>query len=354
MAASYDNFVNGLGIVSKSSTTNNTPGDIEYLSSDGKLHIYGASSNDAVVMEALAATLTNKSISGGTNTLTNIANTSLTNSSVTINGTSVSLGGSITVTATATSALTIGTGLTGTSYNGSTPITIAIDTAIVATTTNTITLTNKTLTSPTINTINSPASTNLILNAPTGQSITGQINGSTISTVSATGLILASTKTLTLTNNSQTVSLSASSTASASYTITTPDAAPSANTALVYNGTNYVWATAGGWTTATSTSLAAAGTITISTTAGQQFFIVAGASTAVTLSTTPFGSSPPGDGATIRLVCNDNTKTVTITNNDITNGTVVNGNATLYKYNMIEFQYSSSLQRYIEMSRNFG
>jgi len=71
-------------------------------------------------------TLTNKTINGPDNTLTNISNSSLSNSSITINGSSVSLGGSVTVTATASNALTIGTGLSGTSYNGSTPVTIAI------------------------------------------------------------------------------------------------------------------------------------------------------------------------------------------------------------------------------------
>ena len=43
------------------------------------------------------ATLTNKTISGANNTLANIPNSALTNSSITINGTAVSLGGSITV-----------------------------------------------------------------------------------------------------------------------------------------------------------------------------------------------------------------------------------------------------------------
>ena len=42
-------------------------------------------------------TLTNKTISGSNNTLTNIANSSLTNSSITINGTAVSLGGTRTI-----------------------------------------------------------------------------------------------------------------------------------------------------------------------------------------------------------------------------------------------------------------
>jgi hypothetical protein len=64
---------------------------------------------------------------GGTNalSLSNVPNASLANSAITINGSSVSLGGSVTVTATASAALTIGTGLSGTSYNGSTAVTIA-------------------------------------------------------------------------------------------------------------------------------------------------------------------------------------------------------------------------------------
>lgn len=78
-------------------------------------------------------TLTNKTISGSSNTLSNIGNSSLTNSSVTVNGSSISLGGSATVTATATNALTLGTGLTGTSYNGSTAVTAAVDTSTIAT-----------------------------------------------------------------------------------------------------------------------------------------------------------------------------------------------------------------------------
>lgn len=86
---------------------------------------------------------------GDTGTVTNtmlagsIANAKLTNSSVTVNGSSISLGGSATVTANTTNALTIGTGLSGTSFNGSSAVTIAID-STVATLTGSQTLTNKT------------------------------------------------------------------------------------------------------------------------------------------------------------------------------------------------------------------
>ena len=80
-----------------------------------------------------------------------VSNTMLANSSMTLNGTLVSLGGTATIPASISNALTIGTGLSGTSYNGSAPVTIAID-STVTTLTGTQTLTNKTLTSPIINT----------------------------------------------------------------------------------------------------------------------------------------------------------------------------------------------------------
>jgi len=94
-----------------------------------------------------ANTLTGYVYGNGTGIMTastTIPNAGLVNSAITINGSSVSLGGSITVTATATNALTIGTGLSGTSYNGSAAVTIASD-STVATLTGSQTLTNKTI-----------------------------------------------------------------------------------------------------------------------------------------------------------------------------------------------------------------
>ena len=127
----------------------------------GPITATGTIAIDTAVVATLTdtQTLTNKSISGGTNTLSAIPNASLTNSAITINGSSVSLGGSITVTATASSALTIGTGLTGTSYNGSSPVTIAID-STVATLTGTQTLTNKSISGST-NTLTNIANASL-------------------------------------------------------------------------------------------------------------------------------------------------------------------------------------------------
>jgi hypothetical protein len=83
-----------------------------------------------------ASTLTGYLVGNGTSPFTAVAtipNAGLTNSSITINGSSVSLGGSVTVTATASNALTIGTGLTGTSYNGSAAVTIALANTAVTT-----------------------------------------------------------------------------------------------------------------------------------------------------------------------------------------------------------------------------
>ena len=97
-------------------------------------YVYG---NGTSVMTA-SATIPTTALSG------TVTNAQLANSAITINGSSVSLGGSITITATASNALTIGTGLTGTSYNGSAAVTIAID-STVATLTGSQTLTNKTI-----------------------------------------------------------------------------------------------------------------------------------------------------------------------------------------------------------------
>jgi len=83
---------------------------ISTISNTGTLTL--PTSTDTLVGRATTDTLTNKSISGSSNTLTNIPNSALTNTSVTIGSTSISLGGTATTVA----------GLTLTSPTMTTPI----------------------------------------------------------------------------------------------------------------------------------------------------------------------------------------------------------------------------------------
>jgi hypothetical protein len=135
----WASFASGSGVTSIATGTGLTGGPI---TSTGTISI-----DSTVVTLTDTQTLTNKTISGATNTLSNIGNASLTNSSVTFNGQAVALGASGTITANTTNALTVSTGLqldTGTTFNGSAARTISID-GTVATLTGAQTLTNKTI-----------------------------------------------------------------------------------------------------------------------------------------------------------------------------------------------------------------
>jgi hypothetical protein len=78
----------------------------------------GAHSGNGAALTDLNAS----NISSGT-----LAQARLANSSLTVNGTAISLGGSATITANTTQTLTFGSYLTGTSFNGGTANTIAVD-----------------------------------------------------------------------------------------------------------------------------------------------------------------------------------------------------------------------------------
>ena len=146
----------------------------------------------------IPATLSGKSMSGALNTFTAIPNASLDNSSVTYNGVNVALGASGTITASTTAALTIGTGLTGTSFDGSTPITIAID-STVATLTGSQTLTNKSISGST-NTLSNIGNASLTNSTITLGSDTINLGG-TLTTLAGVS-ISGSANTLTNIGNS--------------------------------------------------------------------------------------------------------------------------------------------------------
>jgi hypothetical protein len=124
----YDGNIWSAAYISESGTltTSDIGGSIQPFSEN--LNDFSAKTAPAgeIVGTTDTQTLTAKSISGSTNTLTNIANTSLVNSAVTFNGQTLSLGQSGTITAVNPNALTIGTGLNGASYDGSTPVTVSI------------------------------------------------------------------------------------------------------------------------------------------------------------------------------------------------------------------------------------
>jgi hypothetical protein len=166
-------------------------------------------------------TLVGTSISGATNTLTAIPNAALTNSAITINGSSVSLGGSVTVTATASNALTIGTGLSGTSYNGSTAVTIAID-STVATLTGTQTLTNKTISgaSNTLTNIGNGSLTNSSVTIGSDSlSLGGTLTSLTGVTISGSTNTLSNIANASLTNSSITIGSTAIALGATSLTL---------------------------------------------------------------------------------------------------------------------------------------
>ena len=154
------------------------------------------------------AGLTSVTSTGFTGALTGNASTATTlQTARNINSVSFNGSADITVTANTTNALTIGTGLSGTSFNGSAAITVAID-STVATLTGTQTLTNKTLTSPTINTATIAGGTinNTIIGGSTpvaGTFTTLSANTSIASggTISAIGAILSTSNLSSLTGS---------------------------------------------------------------------------------------------------------------------------------------------------------
>ena len=101
-------------------------------------------------------------------------------------------------------------------------------------------------------------------------------------------------------------------------------------------------------------TITASGAITIS---GEkvQYRPVEGDAGAVTTNSQPFGLTPSTfvQGKMIELLGTNDTNTVTIPYSDTQYGCLVNGDCTLGKGNLLVLIYDSTLERWIEYSRNF-
>jgi hypothetical protein len=98
-------------------------------------------------------------------------------------------------------------------------------------------------------------------------------------------------------------------------------------------------------------SIASAGQIALAS-SPDQVLKVQGDAGAQSASNTPF-SGTSIDGQIIRLEGQDSTNTLTVTNNDAPGGCILNGGATLGKYDTLTLRYDSTDDRYIEQGRNF-
>jgi hypothetical protein len=151
-----------------STTTSNSTGRIAWDNTNSQIEIGNGSALKIFTADDAAATLTNKTISGSSNTVST------------------------------TGTLTIGTGLSGTSFNGSSNVTIAID-STVATLTGTQTLTNKTLSSATLTgtlTAGGGAGTNGQFLQSTGTGVTWAAVSAAAATRSALGTVFGFTSNI--------------------------------------------------------------------------------------------------------------------------------------------------------------
>lgn len=132
-----------LGTITGNSIVSN--GSIFATSINSSGSIFASTVNVSSISTPSGNVITFPTTSGAlitSNDVGTITNSMLANNNVRINGTDVSLGNGYTL-----ATLTLGTGLTGTSYNGTTPATTGIDSSVVATLTGSQNLTNKIISS---------------------------------------------------------------------------------------------------------------------------------------------------------------------------------------------------------------
>jgi hypothetical protein len=108
---------------------------------------------------------------------------------------------------------------------------------------------------------------------------------------------------------------------------------------------------AGGFTAESVQQIANGATFALGTDAFQTIF-VSGSGGNITASLTPFGATPPLNGTTIFVVGLADAQTVTFEINNAANGCLLAGPAELGRGSSLLLQYSSTLARYLEITRN--
>lgn len=155
--------IGGTGAAFSGSTSGSTT--VVATAAAGTTTLTLPAATDTLVGKATTDTLTNKTISGASNTISNIGNGSLTNSSITVGSTAISLGGTSTtlagltsvtstaftgaLTGNATTATTLATSrnINGVAFNGSADITVTAAAGTLSGTTLNATVVSSSLTS---------------------------------------------------------------------------------------------------------------------------------------------------------------------------------------------------------------
>lgn len=212
MANQYKNFQKGFSLVPKAATLdgpyNAVKGDFELLSSTNKLYFHNGTINDAIVQENVQATLSLKTLTAP------VINNSTAD---TITGIA---GGALLLQSASNQNLSLQAQGTG----------------------------KVLLESITVDASNISASTDIVINQTGGSKTYFQVTGTNVARVDADGIAFLTQDAAKFydADSSNYVGIKSSSTVPSDYTITLPSAAPTANTALVYDGTAYKWGAAGG------------------------------------------------------------------------------------------------------------
>jgi trimeric autotransporter adhesin len=253
---------------------------------------YKINGTDVLSATALGSGVTGSSLTSvGTITSgvwhgSSIDNSYLTNTTIQLNGVTLTLGDTgKTIKASTTNALTIGTGLTGTSFDGSSAVTVAVDTTTIATRTYITGLNYITLTSLSTGTPNSASGTGAISYSNTTGvfTYTPPDLSSYVTSTSLTSTLSSyvTSTSLTSTLSSYVTSTSLSSTLSSYVTSTSLTSTLSSyvtSTSLTSTLSNYVTATTlSGYNYITLTSLSmdtpgtasGSGNVTYSNTTGK-------------------------------------------------------------------------------------